>query len=114
MTDKEFGKQVKEINATLKRVTADASTSANAIEFCKFLQKTHAKALTFDKEHTTYKNYLADAMKPKKAKDAEVARDKKAAAAKEKKEAGDNKKKTKADGPTDDEKEKPAKKAKSS
>ncbi len=69
MTDKEFGKLVKDITAVLKKVVDDSADSPNALELYKFLQKTHTNALTFDKTHPTYKNYLVLSMKPKKAKE---------------------------------------------
>lgn len=116
MTDKEFGKLVKDISAILKKVVVDSADSPNALELYKFLQKTHNTALTFDKTHSSYKNYLELTMKPKKVKDAkEDEEGEKKKPAKDTTAAdSDGKKKKKADAPLDDEAKKPAKKAKAS
>ena len=111
MTDKEFTKLVKDISLVLKKVVGESADSPNATELYKFLQKTHTNALTFDKTHATYKNYLELSMKTKKVKEAGCVKEKKAKESDVLVPCAGSKKK-KADAPLDEEATKPTKKAK--
>ncbi len=70
MSNKDFAKTTKDLTVLLKKLTPEVQESANAVEYAKFLNKTLAKAHTFEKTHPSYINYAVKSMKPKLVKEA--------------------------------------------
>ena len=67
MATKELDLLSKDIAKSLKKLSqAGVAESSNSAEYAKFLKKTKAQALTFDKEAPEYIDYVARGVKPKK------------------------------------------------
>lgn len=66
MATKEFKEAIKDTVEILRKLAFDVPETSNSVDFYKFLIKTVATAKTFDKESTTYIDYVAKAMSKKK------------------------------------------------